>query len=150
MCSSLLHRSVARACANLTTLDQGMIDAVETRQELDLRIGTVIDSLLTYCKVLLLLGCAFTRFQTIRLRNVFPQILSNQLISYGPCQFPTLGFVVDRVRGMIQIAYSLSSLSIKRFKCLFPRHFIKLMSLTKMKQRKFNLIGKGLLLFMCS
>ena len=43
-------------------------------------------------------GCAFTRFQTLRLRSVFPQVLSDQLISYGPCQFPTLGFVVDRVR----------------------------------------------------
>ena len=44
------------------------------------------------------IGCAFTRFQTLRLRSVFPQVLSDQLISYGPCQFPTLGFVVDRVR----------------------------------------------------
>lgn len=42
-------------------------------------------------------GCAFTRFQTMRLRKVFPQVLSDQLISYGPCQFPTLGFVVERV-----------------------------------------------------
>ena len=42
-------------------------------------------------------GCAFTRFQTLRLRSVFPEVLADQLISYGPCQFPTLGFVVDRV-----------------------------------------------------
>ena len=45
----------------------------------------------------LLTGCAFTRFQTIRLKQVFPTVLSDQLISYGPCQFPTLGFVVERV-----------------------------------------------------
>ena len=42
-------------------------------------------------------GCAFTRFQTMRLKQVFPSVLSDQLISYGPCQFPTLGFVVERV-----------------------------------------------------
>ena len=43
------------------------------------------------------LGCAFTRFQTMRLCKAFPHILEGQLISYGPCQFPTLGFVVERV-----------------------------------------------------
>jgi hypothetical protein len=42
-------------------------------------------------------GAAFTRFQTLRLQKVFPGVLSDQLISYGSCQFPTLGFVVDRV-----------------------------------------------------
>ena len=42
-------------------------------------------------------GCAFTRFQTMRLKQAFPAVLGEQLVSYGPCQFPTLGFVVDRV-----------------------------------------------------
>jgi DNA topoisomerase-3 len=41
------------------------------------------------------LGAAFTRFQTRRLQNRFEE-LTNSLISYGPCQFPTLGFVVER------------------------------------------------------
>ena len=47
--------------------------------------------------LLILAGCAFTRFQTMRLTQAFPSVLSDQLISYGPCQFPTLGFVVERV-----------------------------------------------------
>ncbi|KFM57980.1 DNA topoisomerase 3-alpha, partial [Stegodyphus mimosarum] len=58
-----------------------MNDAVNVRRELDLRIGA-----------------AFTRFQTLRLKKVFPDILGNQLISYGSCQFPTLGFVVERYK----------------------------------------------------
>lgn len=56
-----------------------MSDAVDVRSELDLRIGA-----------------AFTRFQTMRLQKVFPRTLADMLISYGSCQFPTLGFVVER------------------------------------------------------
>ena len=43
-------------------------------------------------------GAAFTRFQTLRLQKVFPEVLSDQMISYGSCQFPTLGFVVERYK----------------------------------------------------
>lgn len=43
-------------------------------------------------------GAAFTRFQTLRLKRVFPDILGDSLISYGSCQFPTLGFVVERYK----------------------------------------------------
>jgi DNA topoisomerase-3 len=46
--------------------------------------------------LLLSSGAAFTRFQTLRLQKVFPQKLSDALVSYGSCQFPTLGFVVER------------------------------------------------------
>lgn len=52
---------------------------MDVRSELDLRIGA-----------------AFTRFQTMRLQKVFPRTLAEMLISYGSCQFPTLGFVVER------------------------------------------------------
>lgn len=45
-------------------------------------------------------GAAFTRFQTLRLQKIFPQVLAEQLISYGSCQFPTLGFVVERFKAI--------------------------------------------------
>lgn len=44
------------------------------------------------------LGAAFTRFQTLRLQKIFPNVLADQLISYGSCQFPTMGFVVERYK----------------------------------------------------
>ncbi|KAF9105858.1 DNA topoisomerase [Mortierella sp. AM989] len=53
---------------------------LDARIELDLRIGA-----------------SFTRFQTLSFKNRFPE-LSEGVISYGPCQFPTLGFVVDQYR----------------------------------------------------
>lgn len=46
------------------------------------------------------LGASFTRFQTLRLQKIFPESLANQLISYGSCQFPTLGFVVERFKAI--------------------------------------------------
>ncbi|KAL5473608.1 hypothetical protein EMCRGX_G028112 [Ephydatia muelleri] len=79
--SEITPQSIARACSHLDVLDQRVTDAVNVRQELDLRVG-----------------CAFTRFQTIRLKQAFPAVLGEQLVSYGPCQFPTLGFVVDRYK----------------------------------------------------
>ena len=45
------------------------------------------------------IGAAFTRFQTIRLTRKFPS-LSNLLLSYGSCQFPTMGFVVERYKAI--------------------------------------------------
>ncbi len=56
--------------------------AVDVRQELDLRIGA-----------------AFTRFQTMRLQKRFAA-LKDHLISYGSCQFPTVGFVVERYKAI--------------------------------------------------
>ncbi|KAM5263620.1 DNA topoisomerase 3-alpha isoform 2-T2 [Ctenodactylus gundi] len=81
--SEITPRAVRTACENLTEPDQRVSDAVDVRQELDLRIGA-----------------AFTRFQTLRLQKIFPEVLAEQLISYGSCQFPTLGFVVERFKAI--------------------------------------------------
>ncbi|KAL1463594.1 hypothetical protein WDU94_015334 [Cyamophila willieti] len=79
--SEITGQSVRRAMATLAEPNQRLSDAVLVRSELDLRIGA-----------------AFTRFQTLRLKRVFPEILGDSLISYGSCQFPTLGFVVERYK----------------------------------------------------
>lgn len=77
--SEITQSSITRAIQTLGQPNKAVSDAVDVRSELDLRIGA-----------------AFTRFQTLRLQKVFPQSLNNMLISYGSCQFPTLGFVVER------------------------------------------------------
>ncbi|XP_017272283.1 DNA topoisomerase 3-alpha [Kryptolebias marmoratus] len=81
--SEITPNSIQRACETLTDPDSNISDAVDVRQELDLRIGA-----------------SFTRFQTLRLQKIFPESLANQLISYGSCQFPTLGFVVERFKAI--------------------------------------------------
>lgn len=61
-------------------MDEAQAQAVAARIELDLR-----------------LGAAFTRMQTLNLQHMIPgQADQKKVISYGSCQFPTLGFVVDR------------------------------------------------------
>lgn len=65
---------------NLIQPDERVSNAVDVRSELDLRIGA-----------------AFTRFQTLRLQKVFPANIEN-LVSYGSCQIPTLGFVAQRYK----------------------------------------------------
>ncbi|KAG2148661.1 DNA topoisomerase [Suillus bovinus] len=61
-------------------LDVAQAHAVEARIFLDLRIGA-----------------AFTRMQTLTLQTRLAQFREKrEVVSYGPCQFPTLGFVVQR------------------------------------------------------
>ena len=76
--SALTERDVFRALRNPDRPNPHMNDAVDARQEVDLR-----------------LGAAFTRFQTMRYQKKFDE-LRHRTLSYGPCQFPTLGFIVDR------------------------------------------------------
>lgn len=98
--SSFTPRDILRAVNNLGDPNRNESEAVDLRQEVDLRIGA-----------------AFTRWLTQRIRVRFPSLHpaasgagsnhnngnSNSngaakkfVVSYGPCQFPTLGFVVER------------------------------------------------------
>lgn len=79
--SEITAASIKRAVENLAAPDELQSEAVNVRSELDLRIGA-----------------AFTRFQTLRLQNVFPAKIVNNLVSYGSCQIPTLGFVANRYK----------------------------------------------------
>ncbi|MCO5571756.1 hypothetical protein L7F22_025504 [Adiantum nelumboides] len=81
--SALIHRDIHHAAQNLIRPNRLFADAVDARQEIDLRIGA-----------------SFTRFQTMLLGDsfIFPFAENDKklVLSYGPCQFPTLGFVVER------------------------------------------------------
>ena len=87
-------RQIHNAAQHPHELDYSQASAVDARIVLDLRIGA-----------------AFTRLQTLRLQPRFQQITgivsygshhsklsfgSSQCTLAGPCQFPTLGFVVSR------------------------------------------------------
>jgi len=80
--SEITRVSMERAMQTLAEPDLLTSQAVDVRGELDLRIGA-----------------AFTRFQTMRLQKKFAT-LSQKLISYGSCQFPTVGFVVERYKAI--------------------------------------------------
>lgn len=79
--SNIERAHIISAAHNPVHLDQAQADAVESRIELDLRIGA-----------------CFTRRLTLTLQPLLPasQDGKKQLVSYGSCQFPTLGFVVER------------------------------------------------------
>jgi len=81
--SEITRPSIERAMRTLGQINENVSAAVDCRMELDLRIGA-----------------AFTRFQTMRLQKMFPNNLSDKLISYGSCQFPTMGFVVERYKAI--------------------------------------------------
>ncbi|KAM3427461.1 hypothetical protein MY4824_009430 [Beauveria thailandica] len=76
--SNIERAHVLSAAMRLIDLDVRQVNAVAARMELDLRIGY-----------------AFTRFMTNNLRPLGGP-MENLTLSYGSCQFPTLGFVVDR------------------------------------------------------
>ncbi|GAQ86760.1 DNA topoisomerase III [Klebsormidium nitens] len=80
--SALVERDIHQAMQTLQRPNPRFADAVDARQEIDLRIGA-----------------SFTRFQTLLLAKRFEMGFHEEekvILSYGPCQFPTLGFVVER------------------------------------------------------
>ncbi|KAG6812706.1 hypothetical protein H0H92_001209 [Tricholoma furcatifolium] len=94
--SAIIAQQIHRAAQQPVELDRAQADSVEARRMIDLKIGA-----------------AFTRMQTFALQNRFGQLSEgNKLVSYGwfplivfrpfvymaegPCQFPTLGFVVQK------------------------------------------------------
>ena len=84
--SAITKRDVVNAMNNLAPPNKNLSDAVEIRQKIDL-----------------IIGASFTRIQTLTLKEVFQQKNVNvqqsngkSVISYGPCQFPTLNFIVER------------------------------------------------------
>ena len=76
--SAITAVDINRALNNLVDPNENESNAVAARQELDLKIGV-----------------AFTRFQTQFFSERYGN-LDATLISYGPCQTPTLGFTVNR------------------------------------------------------
>ncbi|KAH0484084.1 MAG: hypothetical protein KVP17_004015 [Porospora cf. gigantea B] len=75
--SALTPADVHRACETLGFLNENMCIAVDARQEFDLRVGA-----------------AFTRHLTTKLLRKFH--IESKVLSYGPCQFPTLGLIARR------------------------------------------------------
>lgn len=82
--SVLNGHELSRSIQNLSRLDMRQVSAAELRGELDLRGGA-----------------AFTRLQTLLLR-VRQAELKDKIISYGSCQFPTLGFIVEQYLRIIR------------------------------------------------
>eukprot|EP00929_Paragymnodinium_shiwhaense_P029928 TRINITY_DN17058_c0_g2_i2.p1 TRINITY_DN17058_c0_g2~~TRINITY_DN17058_c0_g2_i2.p1 ORF type:complete len:1067 (+),score=237.48 TRINITY_DN17058_c0_g2_i2:142-3342(+) len=77
--SSLASVDLQQAMQTLGHPDIRQAHSVDARQEIDLRLGV-----------------AFSRLQTLYFRKHFGAQLGRKMVTYGPCQFPTLWFCVKR------------------------------------------------------
>ena len=78
--SNIERAHIVNAARNPIALDQAQANAVASRIELDLRIGA-----------------SFTRNLTMSIQALMTvNGEDRKVVSYGSCQFPTLGFVVER------------------------------------------------------
>lgn len=95
---SHLERShILYAAKHPHRLDLKSVDAVSTRMEIDLRAGVTFTRLLTETMRRRVSGNSPENTRSRKKDN-------SVVISYGTCQFPTLGFVVDRyerIRGFV-------------------------------------------------
>ena len=106
--SAITKRDVINAMNNLAPPNKNLSDAVEIRQKIDL-----------------IIGASFTRIQTLTLKDVYLQKNVNiqqsnnkSVISYGPCQFPTLNFIVERaekIRKFVPEEFYYLELKLKKF-----------------------------------
>ncbi|VDO35049.1 unnamed protein product [Haemonchus placei] len=87
--SEITPRAIENAARHLTRLDQKVVDAVDCRSQLDLRIGRDL--------IRLSLVNLFSSFNDL-LNGI--SIFGKRVVSYGSCQFPTLGFVVERYKAI--------------------------------------------------
>lgn len=100
--SAITTAEILHSLANLDVLNQRVVAMVAARQEIDLRSGA-----------------AFTRLLTGRIQNRFSDNVASasesKLVSYGPCQFPTLGLVVDRyltIRNFVRVPFYVIDLAL--------------------------------------
>ena len=83
--SAITRRDLETAFNNPVEPDKYQNEAVLARQEIDLRTGA-----------------AFTRLQTMWIKETYPKAVLQKVVSYGSCQFPTLSFIVERYLQHVQ------------------------------------------------